>query len=67
MSEYNWAGSVKKYLENAGERNIVIIGNDLFTFEIIKTVKFLGYKVPFIVTGNADFFGGKKLIINLNP
>lgn len=64
MSEYNWAGSVKKYLENAGKRNIVIIGNDLFTLEIINTVKFLGYKVPFIVTDNTDVFLGEKLLIS---
>lgn len=63
MNEYNWACSVKKYLENANGRDIVIIGNDLFTLEILNTAIFLGYNIPFVVTQNDSVFLEKDLKI----
>lgn len=63
MREYNWANSVKKYLEYSNGREIVIVGDDLFTLEIYNTIISLRYSVSYAVTHNIQCFKGVNVEI----
>lgn len=63
MREYNWANSVKKYLEYSNDREIAVIGDDIFTVEIYKTVIALGYCVPYVISHSEEHFADLDVVI----
>ena len=62
MREYNWLESVKKYLQNIDGKEIVLIGDDLFTVEIYETIMFLKqYRISYVVSNNEWLFSEKGI------
>ncbi len=56
MRVYNWRNSIIKYLENSKNRELILVGNDVFTLEIFDTLIYLSYKVLYVITHDADLF-----------
>lgn len=60
MREYNWKKSVEKVFEARSGRKVIICGTDVFSEEIVRTIKYLGIEIEYII-GEGDEFEGIEI------
>lgn len=60
MREYNWKKSVEKVFEVRSGRKVIVWGLDAFSKEIVRTIKYLGIKIEYII-GEGDKFEGIEI------